>query len=227
MYYNLIAGSCFIGFFLVGHILVRINIFKLEQRLKHTEEYRDDFINVINGIRSNNHLDMQLYHKLIVGVDEMQEELGCDGIASELVDRLMGLKYSNYCVLINFLPELRNSRVLFENSMAARRSDSMIGMCDDMFLRHIGNLTREIQASQNKLFNPLSCFAITMRAIVNLPFNILFWCGIISRGSNEYIKNSVIITLLSKIIVIIGLLSSIITIILGWDSSIDMVKALI
>lgn len=126
-----------IGLVVLGFIIKFVEVYQLDKRLKFTQEYRDKFITLCNGIFSNNHFDQAIYYELTAAVKDIQTELGEDGIYAYVKDNLTGVATRNYEALVNFLPELRTAINEKQNSIMAMRLNKSITNCDDMFIRHI------------------------------------------------------------------------------------------
>lgn len=91
---------------LIGHILSRVTLADYEKRAKKTAEFRDKFIDLANHYMEYHQVDPKLYQECIREVDDIQAELGYDGIVAELIDPLKNIKMTNMQVLVNVFPEM-------------------------------------------------------------------------------------------------------------------------
>lgn len=214
---KLIPVLIVIGIIILGFIMKLIELSDIIGRIHFTNNYRNKFIDLINGIISNNNFNQQLYYELTSDVNSMQYELGSDGIYSYVTDNLKGFSTSNYQLLVNFLPEVRNILNEQDNMIMMNRYHKSINDCDDMFIRHLGTLRKFEQNKRKSMFNPFSCFSGGIQFIVSLPILILNWFGFISDESTRKAKHSWIIKLLNFIFTLISFISAIMTIIMGWD----------
>lgn len=205
----------------VGYIVKKIRISKYAERLQYTINYNNKFIELINLVFEKGKLDTDLYNFCIHDVDKIQQELGGDGIISDYIDNLHGVKGSNYQLFMNIMPELRQM-LSFDNMIVRERVGQLVGYCDDALKRHIGNVERKIEAERKQLYNPFSCFGEGIRWTIGLPVDILLWCGIINRDHNQHIKANGIVEFLNKVIVFLGLVSSVMTILLGWNEFVEL-----
>ncbi len=206
-----------IAIVLLGFALKLIELIRLTAKLDFTIEYRNKFIELLNEYIKNRTLNNQLYVELTEKVVAMQYELGSDGILAYMIDPLKGISDTNYQVLVNFLPEFRTNRQWRNNPIMMERFLSSANMCDDMFIRHLGQLKCCYESERKKLFNPFSCLADGIRWILYLPTNILFWCGFISESANYKLRINWFSKLLAFLVTIFGLVSSVVTIIIGWE----------
>jgi hypothetical protein len=185
--------------------------------MNFTIEYRNKFIELMNGFMERGRINNDLYTELTENVVEMQTELGDDGIYALMVDRLKGISNRNHQALINFLPEIRALGYDRDNSIMMSRFMDSAQTCDDMFLRHKGQLDKNAHDEEKHMFNPLSCIADGIRWILWLPANILYWCGFISARTNYKLRVNWLLKFLAFLVTIIGLIGSVITIIIGWS----------
>lgn len=213
-----------IGLAALGFIIKFVEIYDLNKRLTFTKEYRDKFIALCNDIFSSNHFDQAIYYELTADVKDMQAELGADGIYAYVQDSLKGVATRNYQALVNFLPELRTAISEKQNSIMAMRLSKSITDCDDMFVRHIGTLTPQIDATRKEAKNPFSCFAEGVRTIIALPILLLKWFGVISGTTSVRLKSNWIVKVISVFVTLIGFVGSVITIIIGWEQFVEVLK---
>lgn len=206
----------------IGYILKRKNIWRLNRRVDFTIEYSNNFVELLNHVSEENYFDNEKYMWLTEKVDTMQRELGKIGIIGHYFDPLKGLKIENYELLINFLPEIRNYMRELNNSIMMERFDKSANLCVDMFLRHKGKLEEQIKKENTMIFNPFSCLAEAVKNIISLPFNILYWFGIIPEKALYRIESSSLLKVVNAIIILIGFVSSIFTIILGWEEFLNI-----
>ncbi len=216
-----------IGVVVLGFVVKFVEVYNLDRRLTFTKEYRDKFIALCNDIFSNNHFDQSVYYELTAAVKEMQTELGDDGIYAYVQDNLKGVATRNYQALVNFLPELRTAISEKQNSIMAMRLSKSITDCDDMFVRHIGTLTSQIDTTRKEAKNPFSCFAEGVRTIISFPILLLKWFGIISGATSVRLKSNWIVKVVSIFVTIVGFVGSVITIIIGWEQFVEIISKIL
>lgn len=224
MRYRIVPIVIVVMLVVLGHILRRIRIKKLQKRKEFTITYQNNFIDMVNRIFDSGVMDQALYNKCIHDVDKIQAELGQDGMISEFIDPLHGIKGRNYQLFVNIMPELRMMISMRGNSVAVERGNQLVGLCDDALRKHVGNIDYLLDEINSKLFNPFSCFGEGIRWFVGLPIDIMLWCGLIGDGTNDTIKKNFFYKIISNLIVFIGLIGSIVTIVLGWDEMIQIMK---
>ena len=91
MRYRIVPIVIVVMLVVLGHILRRIRIKKLQKRREFTITYQNNFIDMVNKIFDSGVMNQELYNKCIHDVDKIQAELGQDGIISEFIDPLHGI----------------------------------------------------------------------------------------------------------------------------------------
>lgn len=221
---RLIPILILIGLILAGFVIKLFELKNLIKRIDFTNDYRNKFVDFVNTLFKTKSFNQQLYYELTSEVKAMQCELGADGVFAHVIDGLKGYSTSNYQLLVNFLPELRNAINEMDNSIMSMRFSQSAGDCDDMFIRHLGSLQEYEKHVRKNLFNPFSCFSDGVKIIVALPVLLLNWLGFLSDERTKRIKNSWIIGVLNFVVVILGLIGSVVTIVLGWEQFGVMLK---
>lgn len=216
-----------IGVIVLGFIIKCVEIINLNKRWEFTCNYRSKFIDLCNDIAQKDHFDQKTYYELTSEVKDMQEELGIDGVYAYAKDNLTGIATRDYQLLVNFLPELRTAVTEKRNSIMAMRLNKSMSDCDDMFIRHMGTLTSRKDAVQKQKWNPFSCFAEGVRAIVFFPILLLFWFGIINKTTSLKVKQNWFIKVFNVSIILVGFVGSIITIVIGWEQFSEIVQTLL
>lgn len=214
---KLIPAFIIIGIIILGFIMKRIELSDIIKRVEFTNSYRHKFIELINGFMSRNCFNQQLYYELTSDVNSMQYELGSDGIFAYVTDNLRGFSTSNYQLLVNFLPELRNAINERDNGIIMNRINQSAQDCDDMFIRHLGTLKEAEKSIRKNLVNPFSCFSDGIKFIVSLPILLLHWFGFISDETTRRAKHNWIIKLLNIIVTLVGFIGSLMSIVMGWN----------
>jgi len=209
----------------LGFLLKCIELNHLSRQIDFTINYRNKFIDLLNGCLEHGYINNDLYTELTEQVVEMQKELGDDGVYSYMVDPLKGISSRNHQALINFLPEVRMIGQWRDNSIMMMRFSNSAQTCDDMFMRHMGQLKNRMEQERKHLFNPFLCLADGIRWILWLPANILFWCGFISERVNYKLRVNWILKLLAFLVTIIGLVGSVFTIVIGWEQFSQIITA--
>lgn len=214
---KVIPAFVIIGIIILGFIMKYIELNNIIKRGEYTNNYRIKFIELIDGIMSQSCFNQQLYYELTEDVKSMQDELGSDGIFAYVADNIRGFSTSNYQLLVNFLPELRNAINERDNWIIMNRINQSAQYCDDMFIRHLGTLKETESSIRKNLFNPFSCFSDAIKFIVSLPILLLNWFGVISDKTTRRAKHNWIIKILNIIVTLIGFIGGIMSIVMGWS----------
>lgn len=222
MKYRLIPITLTFLLVVIGHILLRKERHNYLRRKNFVIAFQNNFISCIDEFVATQNLNTESYGRFIHDVDKIQIELGEDGIVATYIDPLRGVKCRNYQVFVNLPNELRTISVMPENSIIVSRLYQLVGLCDDILRRHVGNLDRKIEQVSKKLWNPFVCFGTGINWILKLPGNVLEWTGIVKHKNVRMVYENWLFSIVSKLITFVGLVSSIITIALGWKDSYDM-----
>ena len=206
-----------------GHILYRISIKSIKERIDFIVAYNNHFVVVAENYLKKGYADSsENYDFCISNVDRIQAELGRDGIVY-MSDNLRGVRIRSYALFSNIFVEMRQSSGLMFTSLMRERMASLFGTCTDALRKHIGNLDHETDFLMKKLYNPFSCFSKTIQWILDLPIRILVSFGIINSNKRSEISNNIIYKLIGLAINIISFVSAIMTIILGWDDFLELI----
>lgn len=210
----------------IGHILKRMTLLDYRKRLDFTIDFQNNFVNMVNYFFRNGEFEPDSYGKVLNDLNGIQLELGADGIISEMVDPLKGIKVRNYQIFMNIIHEMRAASGAMNLKLFAGRLEQMIGICDDSLRRHIGSLTKTIDEQIKQLWNPFSCFGEGIRWLIGLPGQLFVWLGIIKPYKMKSFQENVIFKFLGSIITLISFLSSIVTILLGWEDTLELLNKL-
>ena len=219
----------FVFLIVLGFIKQLYENYKIQESINYTIRYNNEFIELCNGILKNGNLNQEKYNFCMKNIDTMQIELGVAGVMGEIIDPLKGIKMSNYPILLNTLPEIKNYSFseLRENSIMTERIMQSITMCTDAFTRHLGMLDRQKENSKKGMRNPIMCFAEGIKMIISFPLYLLLWCGIISDEKVKVTLTSLGYRIITKVVSLIGIVSSIMTIALGWKEFGDLIEKIL
>ena len=219
MRYRLIPILITLVVIIIGHIVKRKKIKKLNEKKSLTIVFDNLFVDFINDYFRTGRINQEKYAACMHDIDAIQEEVGYEGIVADFVDPLRSVKGHNYQLFVNIMPEIRSSESMSSNSIMMERVSQLVGLCEDALHRHVGNLDRKIESATKVLWNPFSCFGEGIRMMIGIPIDILYWCGLIGITNSQRARGSWIFKVLSWLFTIIGLISSLITILLGWDET--------
>lgn len=224
---KLIPIGILLGIAIIGVVSKFLELGDIHSSYEFTLEYRNKFIGFINELFTNRNFNQSVYYDLTEKVKEMQYELGADGEYAYVQDNLKGYATNNYELLVNFLPETRNVIRNQDNIILMERWNQAIQDCDDMFIRHLGNLKLAEEKIKKSLKNPFSDFADGVKLIVSLPMLLLKWFGFISAESSRKIKKTPILKIINFIVTIVGFVSEIMAIVMGWNDFWVLIKSFI
>jgi len=210
---------------IVGFIVLRLRLSFLQKKLKFADLYRERFIAYCNSYGR----DHEAYTWLILKSNRMQNEMGEYGVFSVFSPPGGHIRYKNYPIITNMIPELRSFIDQNERSFGAIFAptiDSYANIIDEALLRYIGVLgDRELDSIQT-LRNPLLWLRTGVEQILSAPFIILAWVGLIGSSAIWRLQGSYLFKMIAGITTIIGLVSALITIILGWDQTVDLTRSI-
>lgn len=224
MVYHLIPAIIVVILILIGHFIKRRRISAYIKRVDCTTKFNNIFFDFVNDTFTTYRINSSKYNAVIMRVDEIQQELGMDGVFNNFYDPLRGVQGRNYQIFMNIMPEIRTAVSERDSIIVKERINQLMGVCEDALKRHIGNLERAIENEKKGFFNPITCLGEGIRWLVGLPVDILCWAGLYNVTRSQKIKVSAVFKIISNIIVVIGLISSIVTIALGWDEFLIMLQ---
>ena len=214
---KLIPVLIIIGIIVLGFIVSLFELKSIIDRVEFTNNYHKKFVDLVNEIIENKSFNQHLYFELTLDVNTMQRELGYDGIMSYARDNLRGFATTDYQLLINFLPELKNILNGQDDYVLMHRYNQSIRDCDYMFNRHLGTLSEIKNSLRKKMHNPFFCFSNGVRIIISLPILLLHWFGFISDETTKRVKCHWIVKLINIIVTLVSFVSGLMSIIMGWN----------
>jgi hypothetical protein len=155
----------------------------------------------------------------------MQRELGAAGVFAAYRPPFANFQYTNYPILLNMLPDLRNALddEILGRGQVARQYATTIG---DVLVRHVGTLREADADLVRAIRNPIIWFREGIRAIVTVPIQLIGWLGALSEGTVAHLAGSRPISLISAIVAIASFVSAIMGIVLGWNEFSKLVTTL-
>ncbi len=185
----------------------------LQDILKRQKDAVDFLNNLKNYIRSNGK-DLESYSWLLNRSNRMQNQMGSDGVYGYYSPPYKNYRISNYPIILNMLPDLREA---FENNfpsvgLISQYSNSL----QEAIIRYIGSIEDGIEEQKSKIKNPFIWLREGFRKIIAFPLSILGWLGIITEFTVYKITSNFIFKTVSGIVAFLGFLSAIVTLVLGW-----------
>lgn len=227
MSYRWIPIIATLAVMLIGHILSRVALADYEKRAKKTADFRDKFIDLANYYMEYHQVDPKLYQDCIREVDDIQVELGYDGIIAEFIDQLKNVKMKNMQVLVNVFPEMISMVSQMDNYIIQVRMSQYFQHCIDSMEKHIGRLSRLDETERKQLWNPIACFGKGMRGVLSFPLDALYWLGLLNARSNRAIQDNAIFKLIGKVVTAVGFISSVMGIVLGWNEFVKIILKIV
>lgn len=210
---TLILAICILGFIKIMHERKSINS---KYSLVH------DFLEKLKIYVESRGEDLSSYSWLVHRSNRMQAQLGRGGIFASYQPPYRNVVYSNYPIILNMLPELRNTfeDSLLSNSQTARQYSMTL---HDALIRNIGMLDDSYELNNQCLKNPIIWLREGFRILTAFPLTVLAWLGAMSENTLARITTGVVFKVISSIVAIIGLISAVMGIALGWEQFSNMV----
>ena len=201
-----------ISILIVAIIIGFLSVRNDDKRIKDNLESANIFLLKLEEYVQSQGKNNLSYDWLIIDSPKMQLILGEIGIAAKYKPPAANYVVSNYPVIVNTLPDLRQA---IENRYSWAYEDYMT--IRETILRYKGTLENREKHLSRSLKNPLIWFFTGISQILSIPFQILSWAGLLSSNSITSIKKSFIYKIFSGLIGLIELIGSIISIFNGWD----------
>lgn len=169
--------------------------------------------------------DYESYGWLVHRSNKMQIQLGAGGIYASYRPPHANFQYSNYPIILNMLPDLRNAlddRILSDSHIVHQYSMAL----QDALVRHLGSLHDIDEHNKKSLRNPVIWLREGVRAITALPLTLLGWLGALSESTVSRLASGRLFRGISAFAALVGFVSAVMGIALGWEQFILMVKAL-
>lgn len=196
-------------------------------RVKHYCNYLSDvktfaiaFLDKLRTYLSSNGSDVGTYNWLTLKSNKMQNQLGSAGIMAAYKPPFANFQYTNYPIILNMLPELRNA--LSDSYVMTRLADQYAATIQEIVIRHIGSIEEIEEFNRNKLNNPIIWFREGVQLFISSPLYAAFWLGVIKEPVIDRLTGNIIFKIISTFVTLVGFVGSIITIVIGWDQFLSM-----
>jgi hypothetical protein len=156
----------------------------------------------------------------------MQTQLGISGICASYRPPYANFQYSNYPIILNMLPELRNAlndSVLSNSQLVHQYSMAL----QDTLIRHLGSLHDLGEVNNHALRNPVIWLREGVRVITALPLTLLGWLGALSETTVTRLTSGRFFKTISSFAALVGFVSAVMGVVLGWEQFTQMVLGLI
>ena len=193
---------------------------RVSDRCKLAVEYMEHLKTYIQS-RGN---DYESYGWLVHRSNKMQVQLGSGGVYASYRPPHANFQYSNYPIILNMLPDLRNafndsilsnSQVVHQYSMALQ----------DTLVRHLGSLHDLDELNNKALRNPVIWLREGVRVITALPLTLLGWLGALSETTVTRLTSGRFFKGISAFAALVGFVSAVMGVALGWEQFTQMVLA--
>lgn len=121
-----VACLCFIGF-------LRVNYYC--NHLLEVKSFARDFLEQLSIYLSSNGSDGKAYSWLTLKSNKMQNQLGSAGIMAAYKPPCANFQYSNYPIILNMLPDLRNA--LKDSYALGRLAEQYAATIQEVIIRHV------------------------------------------------------------------------------------------
>lgn len=204
---------CILG---LVRVIIRIN------RIIDMRSFAQSYFGKLKEYISSGGRDSESYSWLTQKSTVMQRQLGRSGIMAAYRPPFANFQYQNYPILLNMLPDLRNS--LADSYALGRLADQYGATLQEVMIRHIGEVD-EIETDQRKLLkNPFIWLREGIRALLSSPIYLLQWFGLISETATDRVVGNFIFRFISSFVVLVGFIGSVISIVVGWDQFVGILR---
>jgi hypothetical protein len=210
----------------IGLFKTLTEVIKARDDCENAVDFLNDFRRYCDGLWNGNP-DRALYEKLMMNADSTQSKMGYFGYASQWSPPFSNFMYRNYPLIINLIPQITQTATgswFGLNSIVREQVHNYMTTVDDALLRYIGYLEKKWATARKNCFNPVIWLRDGVRLIIQLPFLVLMWFGILSGRWYHKIVESFVMKSIGFVVAMTELLSSITTIITGYDPSLSIIK---
>ena len=210
-----------LGICIIGAVKINIRIYRIAEMRSAAQEY----LNRLGKYVSSGGGDTESYAWLTQKSTIMQRQLGSSGILAAYKPPFANFQYTNYPILLNMLPELRNA--LADSFALERLANQYSATLQEVMIRHLGEV-EEVEMEQRSLLrNPFVWLREGVRAVLSGPLYLLQWFGILSESATNRLIGNFLFRFLSSFTVLIGFIGSVVSIVVGWDQFIGMIGRLL
>ena len=202
---------CIIGF-------LRVNQYC--NHLLDVKTFAIDFLDKLKTYLSSNGADGGAYSWLTLKSNKMQSQLGSAGIMAAYKPPFANFQYTNYPIILNMLPDLRNA--LSDSYALGRLADQYAATIQEVIIRHIGSIEEIEEFNKKKLKNPVVWFREGVQLLISSPLYAAYWLGVIKEPIIDRLTSNIIFKFISTVVTLVGFIGSIITIVIGWDQFLSM-----
>ena len=207
------ASMLLIIVLILGFSNIVYRIIKMNKDQQIAIIYRNKLVEFLQSMNKGKvlHSNLEYLNKSIIG------ELG---IATSVINPMLGLQYNNYQIIINGVDEIsRSIRIGLINQAidAGVMMDSSIG-------KYIGYVDSNRKELISNMKNPFIWLREGIRVIVGFPIYFLYWTGLIQYSSYSKLKSNIVVRFIGVIVGITGFVSAIIGIITGYGPFMQIIK---
>lgn len=207
--------------------LVGIGLWQLRRRLQGLAKdltFTEEFGHQLKRYVESNSRDHEAYAWLTHRATRMQLQMGSTGMLAKYKPPFANYFISNVAIVANFLPLLHQ---YFADDILARTAYQYAQAIQDALLRHHGILSdrREHLISQSR--NPLRYFREGVRAVLEVPLEILGSLGAVPARWIRTIGGSSLFDLLVGVASLVTIVSGILAMVVGWHEFWGIVKRLL
>jgi hypothetical protein len=157
----------------------------------------------------------------------MQRDLGSLGVMSRYKPPGANYFLNNYQIVINMLPELRQTLSDPLLSSISRLAPEYAQTLEEVLIRHLGVLEERAESLQKKLRNPVTDFREGVQLILFVPFYLISWLGILSTNKLRALSRKPIPKILSGVVALVGFLSAVVGLVIGWSDFVKIISRLL
>ena len=176
--------------------------------------FADEFLGRLKKYVDSAGRNLDDYGWMIHRSNKMQNHLGDLGIIHSYKPPYQNIRYSNYPIILNMLPDLRSS---IENGMLTSVAYQYANALQETLIRHIGCVEDNLEFYEKEIKNPFKWLREGVREIVAVPAYLLSWLGIISESFVHKLISSILFKAFAGFVALIGFVSAIVTIVIGWE----------
>lgn len=196
----------------IGYLKISSKIAQEKMKSELASEFQWKLFEFVDSRGRNN----EAYTWLLQNSYRMQEILGAFGIMSSLRVPFSNYVYKNYPVILNFIPQVRES---FQQLSPTNDHGIMIAECLERFMGYEAHL---IDTLQKEKHNPVIWIRDGVQWILGFPILLLKSLGLLNPRGYK-VANS-LVQVFSGLVTLIGLISSVMGIVLGFSDFMNLLN---
>jgi hypothetical protein len=195
--------------------LVRIAL-----RIGERSQFAVEFLEQFQKYAASRGQDTEAYGWLVHRSTKMQQHMGDSGIYAYYKPPFANYQVTNYAVVLNGIPELRQA---YETGYVSDVGGQTAAALLEAIVRYMGQLDDLRESHLRDMKNPFVWLRDGVRLVIASPVYLLSWMGALGESTASAFIQSRLFKIVSGLVALVGLVAGVMTIVLGWDQFLKLI----